>query len=114
MAQPEIDGDGDCYVVAAHFMVDLPDAERSRYRLCHGTPLGRGPINGLRFGHAWVERTDGDHVTVIDRSNGSDLELPQSLYYAIGAIDPEEVKRYTAHEAILFMLETEHYGPWEE
>ena len=98
--------DGDCFKVAANIVVHgLPDAT-----LCHGQPIRRGPEGGDRYWHAWVE-LDG---TAIDRANGLDIELAAATYYLIGNIEADKVLRYTREEAVRYMLETGHYGPWIE
>lgn len=113
---------GDCFPVAAKMVKADPTLF-----LCHGQPLGQGPIAGIRHDHAWVERDTchliphplgGEPVpytatTVLDRSNGKDVELSQTLYYLAGAIDPATVRRYTHDEAVALMDSTGHYGPWE-
>lgn len=98
---------GDCYEVALGVLLDFGSG--SDAVLCHGVPLGTGgEAKGLRFGHAWVEVGD----MVIDRSNGHDVEMPRVLYYAIGNIEPERVRRYNWREAAERALSTEHSGPW--
>jgi hypothetical protein len=117
----KITGDGDCYVVALEFTMDLPEDDTA-YRVCHGHPLGQGKIEGVRYGHAWIEYTEVMEfpnypptvVTwVIDRSNGNDVRLPAAYYYRLGNIDPAEVTRYTVAEAHRLAVIHEHYGPWE-
>lgn len=92
---------GDCYESAATAILDVRTDEA---RLVHGTVWHEA---SGRHGHAWVEFGD----TVLDRSNGNDVELPRSAYYALGRV--EDVRRYTAREARLAMSRTGHYGPWE-
>lgn len=99
---------GDCYKVAAEFIIDSPP--NTSFRLCHGTPLGRGPIEGQRFGHAWAELADR---IVIDRSNGLSVSMSVERYYEIGHINPDEVKRYDRAETMKMIAKHETYGPWE-
>lgn len=100
-------GPGDCYMVAADFVVAMPDSLGAT--LCHGTALGLdGHALGVRYGHAWVEVGDA----VLDFSNGGRWAGRRDDYYALGTI--EGVRRYTAAEARTLMLSTEHYGPWPE
>ena len=125
-------GDGDCFPAAFNVLVqvrDQPDADR--YRLVHGVPTGQGEIAGLRFDHAWVERSEPVPesgpwtpaqreqlaqmmVTVIDRSNGNDVELPRQLYYKVGDIHERDVKRYTIDEAFSHAVASGNYGPWDD
>lgn len=108
---------GDCYQVAGTLVLAGVDLV-----LCHGEPIGRGPIEGIRHGHAWVERSQTvdwpgigsqTFVTVIDRSNGHDTEWPAEMYYNIGRIEPGDVVRYSRAEAAALMVTTGHYGPWK-
>ena len=108
-------GSGDCFSAAQRTLEQMPNEEQKRSKLCHGVPLGQGEIDGIRFDHAWVERTDHDGdfgVVVIDRSNGKNLELPREVYYALGNIKENDVSRYTYFEAIKQMSEHNNYGPW--
>lgn len=53
---------GNCYSTAVREAEKVgPEA-----LVCHGTATGRGPLDGIPHGHAWVEIGD----LVIDRSNG--------------------------------------------
>ena len=107
---------GNCYEAAAKFVWAHLDRA---LLVCHGEPLGQGPIDGVRHGHAWVEEEIGlgkHKLTVVhDVSNGKTIEgMPVALYYAVGRIDSDTVQRYDLHAANLMMLKTRHYGPWEE
>ena len=94
---------GDCYPTAGRYVMDNHDSV-----LVHGTVTGQGPIEGQRIGHAWCE-VGG---VVIDRSNGNDILMSRDRYYEIGEIiDPV---KYTHEEAISMMVDTGHFGPWEE
>ena len=104
-AEPE--GEGDCHEAAAkllHAHRDCPGI-----MLAHGTVTGQGPIAGTRYGHAWVEIGD----VVLDASNRRFVVARKSDYYAAGQITGP-VARYTFRDAALRMLETGHYGPWDE
>ena len=92
-------------------MMSLDPAVADQYRLVQGVPTGQGTIEGTRFDHSWVERTDQvssvtpgftrTEVTVIDRSNGNNIELPRALYYKIGKISESDVTRYTREEMMV-------------
>jgi hypothetical protein len=100
---------GDCAEVAARLVIErLPRG----FVLCHGRPVGRGPANsGERYFHAWVENDEGS--VVIDQSNGLDVTMPRDAYYAIGRIVEADVVRYTADEAAEMIVDTGHWGPWD-
>lgn len=105
---------GDCYEAAFKAMMDEcmfnPDAE-DRYVLVHAEVMGQGPIEGTTFGHAFLVKDDS---TVIDKSNGRNLELPRQVYYFIGRIEEIGNKHeYTWAEARKKARKTGHYGPWD-
>lgn len=120
---------GDCYPTAWRLVTTGEFADDPTARLVHGRPVGRGPIEGVRYDHAWVETTQevdlsrlcdlpGEGrvirlVSVVDRSNGLDLPaLPRDLYYLLGNVDEDDVRRYTRSEAAALGVDTGHYGPW--
>lgn len=98
---PEKNKHGNCYTSAVNYVMKHPDTI-----LVHGIVTGQGAIEGIEYGHAWVE--DGD--TVIDTASGK--ELPKFLYYALGNI--HYTKRYSYNDMLEKMLETETYGPWDK
>lgn len=104
---------GDCYEAAGQFMMmqcqfGQPDCEGMV--LVHGEVMGQGPLEGVTYGHAWVELNG----TVIDKSNGRDLHLPTVLYYSVGRIDEiDNVIKYPWSEARKKILDHEHWGPWD-
>lgn len=77
-----------------------------------------------RYGHCWIEYdltlpVQGTDETrsirmVYDFSNGKEIDLPAQLYYKVGQIEEDKVRRYTQTEAAVHMLMTEHFGPWVE
>jgi hypothetical protein len=114
---------GDCYEAAFNWLFEnvlfpfgapLKD-EADRIFLVHGEVAGQGPLEGLRYGHAWIEHGD----TVIDQSNGGNRRLPKSVYYSMGRIVPEfppfkpNIHRYTPEQARKKVLKHKHYGPWD-
>lgn len=115
-------GDGDCFQAAVNLFFDK-FADNPSARICHGVPLGRGEIEGIRFDHAWVEvdesqgtLPDGTEIwdtVVYDYSNGNEVVIPAALYYHIGKIRPQDVKRFTAKEALEKMDKLRFYGPWD-
>jgi hypothetical protein len=101
---------GDCYQAAAqHLMKETIFAgnPNSDLRLVHGEVSGQGPLKGRTFGHAWIENGD----SVIDRSNGQNIQMPKDAYYLLGKISNYHV--YTPEEARDKMMEHGHYGPWD-
>lgn len=111
VARAERNAKGDCYVVAFKLAAELAEVMDSRdIRIVHGWVDGRGPTEGLRFVHAWVELKN---QIVIDRSNGLDLAISVEAYYAIGGIVEEEIRRYTVREAEKIADEIGWVGCWE-
>lgn len=134
---------GDCYEAAAKYMMDhgtqwafASSADQNPdLVLVHAEVKGQGQIEGLFFGHAWVE--DGD--TVIDVSNGRNIRMPKPLYYALGGLYHKPMPRggvkqsgrkgepvfdlpyrrepnwhrYTEEEMAINMVRHKHYGPWD-
>jgi hypothetical protein len=99
---------GDCFEAAGKYMMDqkMRGADEGLV-LVHGEVTGQGPIEGLKYGHAWVE--DGDWV--IDKSNGQDLRLPKEIYYALGRVG--KVHRYDYRKFARKVTDTGHWGPWD-
>jgi hypothetical protein len=98
---------GDCYPAGGRLIMNFFGDKD--HRLVHGMVDGQGALEGMRYGHCWVESKD----TVLDHSNGKKLEIPTKVYYALGRVDPAECKYYSPKEAARFMSEEEHWGPWE-
>lgn len=96
---------GDCFVAAGRYIMEHLSEEG--LVLVHGIATGRGPIAGIQFAHAWLEKGE----TVIDVSNNRHIEMPKAVYYALGNIST--TFKYTWEEANKKMLETKKWGPWE-
>jgi hypothetical protein len=96
---------GDCFKAAAEFV--MGGTQDEPLTLVHGTVLGSGPIQGIRFTHAWVEL--GDHVYEV--ANGRCDRMRAELYYRMGRV--ENVRRYTVAEVLTETLRTGHWGPWD-
>jgi hypothetical protein len=101
---------GDCYEAAAQYLIEhaiFPGKEKDII-LVHGEVTGQGPIEGLKYGHAWIEQGG----MVIDVSNGRNLRMPKKAYYKLGRIG-KNVHKYTVEEARKKLLDTQVYGPWD-
>lgn len=106
---------GKCYEKSLQVLItgtfDTPDAPCV---LCHGYPRltkgsGEHPA-GTLYGHAWLEGQRGDVTLCIDTTTMT--HCPKDLYYAVGRIDPELVRRYTKEEAWGEAKKHRHNGPW--
>ena len=98
---------GDCYPAGGRLIMEFfGDKE---HKLVHGMVNGQGALEGMRYGHCWVESKN----TVLDHSNGKKREMPKSEYYKLGKIKPEQNKYYAPKEAIKWMMKSKHWGPWQ-
>ena len=113
---------GDCYEAAGRYMLEN-GMRNPNLRLVHGEVLGRGAIEGLWFGHAWIEDVSRDMV--IDVANKRRVEMPKNVYYTLGTINMPYYQDGEMHPAKnnIFVydmntfrqkiLENEHWGPWD-
>ena len=101
---------GNCYEAAGKFLMDQSLFGEKGMTLVHGEVAGQGPLEGINFGHAWVEHNG----MVIDKSNGRDIKIPVQVYYALGQIDRiDNTHRYTWDQANKKIASTGHWGPWD-
>lgn len=118
---PRTQAKGDCYEAAGTYMTmshmysNVPGIdidETFPYVLVHGEVMGQGELAGVPFGHAWV--INRKHDTVIDKSNGRNIEMPRAVYYALGQIDRiGNLHVYTFNEMREKVLKYKHWGPWD-
>ena len=99
--------EGLCFEKALCYIIEH---ESDDLRLIHGRAIGRGPIQGIKFSHAWIE--DSKRSIAIDLDKKEPKELPLIVYYLLGNIT--NVQKYTRKEAMEKALETRHYGPWRK
>jgi hypothetical protein len=92
---------GKCYQLAGRYVVDHHDVT-----LVHGT------INGRKWGladfdnpHAWVVEADGVVYDLV-----WDDRFDADAFAAI--FDAKEIVRYSRVEVRNLILQTEHWGPW--
>jgi hypothetical protein len=107
---------GDCFEAAAKFVLNNPD-----YTLVHGEVMGRGALQDIWFGHAWVEK-DG---IVREVANGNNIEMTVEVYYLLGTINQpyyqnrkmnppkNNIIRYSYSELMNMLNEHQTWGPWE-
>lgn len=118
-------GNGNCYEMSAKFLLNTKETQKvSNPQLCHGIVCGQGPLEGAIFGHSWIEyermpTTTTATITamptiklVLDKSNGKTLEIPSPIYYHLGRIEPNKVKKYSQEEVRENILKYQHWGPW--
>ena len=100
---------GDCYEAAGKLFMDSTIfGSNTTMRLVHGEVTGQGPLEGTKFGHAWVE----DGGTVIDKSNGRDVRMSKADYYELGRIGSNVIK-YDLKKFRKKIVDSGHWGPWD-
>jgi len=103
-------GGGDCYNANGGLFMEeaLFPGDKKTMRLVHGEVTGQGSLDGVKYGHCWIE----DGGTVIDVSNGRSIKMPKKAYYALGGIS-DNVHRYTPEQFRKKLLKHKHWGPWD-
>ena len=121
-----LNAEGNCFIVAADTLGEHMQDDNEWF-IVHA--LVQHPDTKKYHWHAWNEYEANLKVpytnqegaieimpvtvtTVIDRSNGREVDMPAALYYAIGRITA--ARRYNAQEAGEAMFVQQHYGPWHE
>lgn len=100
---------GDCYEAAGNYMLgECMFNQGCGLILVHAEVTGQGPIEGVKYGHAFIL----DNGTVIDNSNGRSLTMSQEEYYKLGKIG-SNVHQYSFRDFKRKVLETGHWGPWD-
>jgi len=97
---------GFCFERCAEWLMLEQGKEYEQARLVHGTVMGQGSLEGVRFVHAWVEIDDW----VYDVSQ--DILSPKDYYYQLA--EAEDMVSYTGTEAAVNSLKEKNWGPWEE
>ena len=104
---PEENKNGDCFQAA--WRAFYQNISKSPL-LVHGIITGQGPIEGIKYNHAWVEIGD----TVIDKTIPLFAKgFPKDAYYRLANADEDKVFKYNAKEVAKKAQEFETYGPWE-
>lgn len=79
--------------------------------LVHGLITGQGPIEGLKYCHAWIEIGD----TVIDTTIPLFRDgFPKEAYYSLARLDETLLFKYDNEQVMKKTLEYKTYGPWED
>ena len=105
---------GNCYQDAYEAVWAAGDG----WLLVHGYPrlaAADGPHPaGTRYGHAWLELDAdiGGVALTVCRDILTGMTIPAAIFYAVGQIDEEYVRRYTPSQALEKSSEHMHYGPW--
>jgi hypothetical protein len=97
---------GNCFQCAAQWVMDEGKELGDDVRLVHGTVAGQGPLEGIRFTHAWVEF--GDMVYDADK----EALMRRGRFYELGKV--RDTIEYDPTELRVNLLKHEHWGPWHE
>ena len=106
---------GDCYQAAGQYAMmkcqfSSSSTECDDLVIVHGEVMGQGHLEGITYGHAWIESKG----MVIDVSNGRNIKLPISTYYLLGKIgEIDNYVKYTWKEAREKIIASKHWGPWD-
>lgn len=100
---------GECYECGVAAMIACRTAcVGDDLKLVQGEPVNRGIAAGERYGHCWLEQGDKVYDLTIQRH-----PIPKELYYLMGRIEEDNVRRYDYESVSKWCRDTEHYGPWE-
>jgi len=101
---------GDCYEANGRLFMEeaLFPGSKTGMVLVHGEVTGQGPLEGVKYGHCWIE----EGGTVIDVSNGRNIKMPKKVYYALGRIG-DNLHRYKPEQVRKKILTSKHWGPWD-
>lgn len=101
---------GNCYEANGKIMLDLVNSSSDKdWLICHGTVVGRGEIEGISYGHCWLEfNTD----VVFDYSNNNKVVIRREAYYDLGKIS--NVKKYTGKEFTELIVKNGHWGNFDD
>lgn len=105
---PEENKNGNCFQEAWKAFYDNI---AQKPLLVHAIITGQGPLEGIKYVHAWVEIRD----TVIDKTiplfkNG----FPRDAYYRMARIDENLIFKYDSKQIRQKAEEWGTYGPWED
>jgi hypothetical protein len=85
------------------------DEDYQDWILCHGVATGQGEIEGVRYGHAWLECKGLAFDMTESRDNP--VVVAADRYREIGRIT--HIKEYTTAQVRRMIHEHGTWGPWE-
>jgi hypothetical protein len=104
-------GMGNCYQAALTLAMDSRALGLQNVSVIQGTLIGEGNLEGVRFGHSWVEADIPGRSTriVLDFSSGNSLVMDRDAYrFLYGA---QNVHEYSVSEART-LATNGNVGPW--
>ena len=104
-------GLGNCYHAAVTLAMNARALGLEHVSVVQGTLMGTGPLEGVRFGHSWVEADapDGSTRIVLDYSSGNSLVMDRDMYRFLQ--QAQDVHEYDVAEARSLAAGGD-YGPW--
>ncbi len=104
-------GMGNCYRAAVTLAMDARALGLVNVAVIQGTLMGEGSLEGVRFGHSWVEANIPGETTrvAIDYSSGNSLIMDRDAFRFLQ--QAQDVHEYDVSEAESLSA-TGDYGPW--
>ncbi|MFV2015379.1 MAG: hypothetical protein ACC656_08130 [Candidatus Heimdallarchaeota archaeon] len=112
----KIQGNGDCFDKHGRdFLFNNPG---KNWQIVHGIVINSTDMKPMN--HCWLEKIEnvefpgGNKYSItncVDKSNGNDVELVESLYYFVGKV--QDTKKYDLEEYQELVNEHGTWGPWE-
>ena len=104
-------GLGNCYQAALTLAMDARALGLENVSVIQGTLMGEGDLEGVRFGHSWVEADIPGASTrvVLDYSSGNSLVMDRDTYRFL--YRSQDVHEYSVTEA-RSLASGGNYGPW--
>jgi hypothetical protein len=104
-------GLGNCYHAAVTLAMNARALGLENVSVVQGTLLGQGPLEGVRFGHSWVEADvpGGTTRIVLDYSSGNSLVMDRDTYRFLQ--QARDVHEYGVGDARSLAAGSD-YGPW--
>ena len=101
---------GACFENAARYITGCGASDLT---LVHCTVTGKGAkVKGLRYAHAFIIAEDGVHAIDLTKDINTPIIIPLDYYRHLGEVSNEI--HYTRKETSKLMVESEHYGPWDQ
>jgi transglutaminase-like putative cysteine protease len=104
-------GMGNCYHAALTLAMNARALGLENVSVIEGTLMGEGSLQGVRFGHSWVEASVPGQTTrvVLDYSSGNSLVMDRTAYHVLHQV--QDVHEYSVSEA-RSLAANGNYGPW--
>ncbi len=98
---------GNCFENSARFLLNA--GAGAGLTLVHAQCVGRGPIEGRKYAHAFLLTEGG---IVLDMTSEKVVVVTQGEYYELGQV--KEVVRYDYAAMLKKLRKTKHWGPWHK